>query len=101
MLTKRENVMHFLWKGTCMDNFAVNNTASNLSDFALFLTVMKHRKAYQNTSSIILDIGIQKGIEMDVSKEEAKNNIMKKFDLTPEKAAEYIDQYWSTGKTIS
>ncbi len=96
-----------------MDNFAVNNTASNLSDFALFLTVMKHRKAYQNTSSIILDIGIQKGIEMaievvletynemNVSKEEAKNNIMKKFDLTPEKAAEYIDQYWSTGKTIS
>ena len=30
--------------------------------------------------------------EMNVSKEEAKNNIMKKFDLTPEKAAEYIDQ---------
>lgn len=39
--------------------------------------------------------------EMNVSKEEAKNNIMKKFDLAPEKAAEYIDQYWSTGKTIS
>ena len=28
---------------------------SNLSDFALFLTVMKRRKAYQNTLSIILD----------------------------------------------
>ena len=62
-MTKRENVMHFLWKGTCMDNFAVNNTASNLSDFALFLTVMKHRKAYQNTSSIILDIAFKKALK--------------------------------------
>ncbi len=46
-----------------MDNFAVNNTASNLSDFALFLTVMKHRKAYQNTSSIILDIAFKKALK--------------------------------------
>jgi predicted transposase/invertase (TIGR01784 family) len=29
--------------------------ATNLSDFALFLTVMKNKKAYQNTLSIILD----------------------------------------------
>lgn len=27
----------------------------NLSDFALFLSVMKNKKAYQNTLSIILD----------------------------------------------
>lgn len=27
----------------------------NLSDFALFLSVMKHKKAYQNTLSIVLD----------------------------------------------
>lgn len=31
------------------------NVAANLSDFALFLTVMKHKEAYQNTLSIILD----------------------------------------------
>ncbi len=29
--------------------------AANLSDFALFLTVMKHHRAYQNALSIILD----------------------------------------------
>ena len=28
---------------------------SNLSDFALFLTVMKNREAYRNTLSIIMD----------------------------------------------
>ena len=33
----------------------LEDVASNLSDFALFLTVMKRRKAYQNTLSIILD----------------------------------------------
>lgn len=51
--------MHFLQKGTCMNNSDTNDTindaASNLSDFALFLTVMKHREAYQNTLSIILE----------------------------------------------
>lgn len=31
------------------------NVVANLSDFALFLTVMKHKEAYQNTLSIILD----------------------------------------------
>lgn len=44
------NIMRFLQKGTCMDNLI-----TNLSDFALFLTVMKRRTAYQNTLSIILD----------------------------------------------
>lgn len=33
----------------------LTDVAANLSDFALFLTVMKHHKAYQNTLSIILD----------------------------------------------
>lgn len=36
-------------------NDIINDAASNLSDFALFLTVMKHREAYQNTLSIILE----------------------------------------------
>lgn len=51
--------MHFLRKGRCMNNSdtndIINDVASNLSDFALFLTVMKHREAYQNTLSIILE----------------------------------------------
>lgn len=33
----------------------MDNLVTNLSDFALFLTVMKQRLAYQNTLSIILD----------------------------------------------
>lgn len=33
----------------------VSNVTINLSDFALFLSVMKNKKAYQNTLSIILD----------------------------------------------
>ena len=33
----------------------LNNVNFNLSDFALFLSVMKNKKAYQNTLSIILD----------------------------------------------
>lgn len=33
----------------------INNVTFNLSDFALFLSVMKNKKAYQNTLSIILD----------------------------------------------
>ena len=33
----------------------LNSVAINLSDFALFLSVMKNPKAYQNTLSIILD----------------------------------------------
>lgn len=33
----------------------MNDLVTNLSDFALFLTVMKRRMAYQNTLSIILD----------------------------------------------
>lgn len=40
----------------------IGNIATNLSDFALFLTVMKNPKAYQNTLSIILgepDIQLQ------------------------------------------
>lgn len=37
----------------------------NLSDFALFLSVMKNKKAYQNTLSIILD-------EEDIELEEVK-----------------------------
>lgn len=36
-------------------NHVTDEMESNLSDFALFLTVMKRRKAYQNTLSIILD----------------------------------------------
>lgn len=39
--------------------------AFNLSDFALFLAVMKNRKAYENTLSIILD-------EPDIKMEEVK-----------------------------
>ena len=33
----------------------LNNVTINLSDFALFLSVMKNPKAYRNTLSIILD----------------------------------------------
>lgn len=47
--------MHFLRKGRCMNNLETKDVVSNLSDFALFLTVMKHREAYQNTLSIILE----------------------------------------------
>lgn len=38
-----------------MNNLETKDVVSNLSDFALFLTVMKHREAYQNTLSIILE----------------------------------------------
>lgn len=38
-----------------MSNLETKDVVSNLSDFALFLTVMKHREAYQNTLSIILE----------------------------------------------
>ena len=38
-----------------MNNLEINDVAANLSDFALFLTVMKHKEAYQNTLSIILE----------------------------------------------
>ncbi len=38
-----------------MNNLETNDVAANLSDFALFLTVMKHKEAYQNTLSIILE----------------------------------------------
>ncbi len=38
-----------------MNNLVTNDVVSNLSDFALFLTVMKCREAYQNTLSIILE----------------------------------------------
>ena len=62
-------VLLFLQKGDSMNNQKTEEKApdiqtrkdlmeemeSNLSDFALFLTVMKRRKAYQNTLSIILD----------------------------------------------
>ena len=33
----------------------LENVTINLSDFALFMSVMKNPKAYQNTLSIILD----------------------------------------------
>lgn len=48
-------VMHFLRKGTCMNNLETKDVVSNLSDFALFLTVMKYKEAYQSTLSIILE----------------------------------------------
>lgn len=40
------------------DSANVEEMAANLSDFALFLTVMQNKKAYRNTLSIILDEGI-------------------------------------------
>ena len=38
-----------------MNSLETNDVAANLSDFALFLTVMKYKEAYQNTLSIILE----------------------------------------------
>ncbi len=38
-----------------MNSLDTNDVAANLSDFALFLTVMKNKEAYQNTLSIILE----------------------------------------------
>lgn len=43
----------------------LNNVTINLSDFALFLSVMKNKKAYQNTLSIIMD-------EPDIKLQEVK-----------------------------
>ena len=36
-------------------NLLSENCAMNLSDFALFLSVMKNKRAYENTLSIIMD----------------------------------------------
>jgi len=68
----------FLQKGICMtnenndthdkdvyDSANVEEMAANLSDFALFLTVMQNKKAYRNTLSIILD-------EKDIQLKEVK-----------------------------
>lgn len=49
----------FLQKGRYMtkekQRINAEEVVSNLSDFALFLTVMKNREAYRNTLSIIMD----------------------------------------------
>lgn len=38
-----------------VERFFTENYQFNLSDFALFLSVMKNKKAYENVLSIILD----------------------------------------------
>lgn len=51
-MTSRETNGKFL---PVQQTDVVEEMETNLSDFALFLTVMKRKKAYQNTLSIILD----------------------------------------------
>lgn len=49
LITSNERIIHM------NKDDILNNVNFNLSDFALFLSVMKNKKAYQNTLSIILD----------------------------------------------
>ncbi len=100
-------------KNTDINNPEIQVIDKRLLDLDKIVMQVKESEEWEAVKMDILDVGIQKGIEMaievvletynemNVSKEEAKHNIMKKFDLAPEKAAEYIDQYWNTGKTVS
>lgn len=53
-------MMNEQWNTLLLENYELN-----LSEFALFLSVMKNKKAYENTLSIIMD-------ETDLVLEEVK-----------------------------
>ena len=73
---------------------------SNLSDFALFLTVMKNREAYRNTLSIIMD---EPEIEIEQVKVEevilAASQIRETYQI--QGFAIYNDYFYYAGRYFS